>query len=213
MNYIYGLLPSMFEGLKVTIGLFIITLVLAIPLGILITLARVSKVKVLEKVSGVYILIIRGTPLLLQLIVIFFGLPLVEIKFSRFTAAIIAFTLNYAAYFGEIFRAGMEDIDRGQYEAAEILGFSKWHTLKRIIIPQMIKKVLPAITNEVITLVKDTSLVYVVGVGELLRAAKIASNRDASLVPLILSGAIYLIFIGILTKIFTNIETKYGYYE
>ena len=129
------------------------------------------------------------------------------------SAVIIAFVLNYGAYFGEIFRGGIESIDRGQYEAAKVLGLTPYKTFKRIILPQMFKIVLPSIANEVITLVKDTSLVYVVGIGEVLRAGKIASNRDVSLVPLALVAVIYLMLTAIFTKAFNNMEKKYSYYE
>ncbi len=213
MEYIATLMPSMIEGLIITLKVFTITLLFSIPLGILTALCRISSIKIINWLSGIYIWIMRGTPLLLQLVIIFFGLPLLGINFDRFPAAILAFVLNYAAYFGEIFRAGINDVDKGQIEASEILGFSKSHTLTRIIMPQMFRKVIPAIANEVITLVKDTSLVYVVGLGELLRAGKIASNRDASLLPLFVAGAIYLIIIAILTIVFNKLEKKYDYYN
>ncbi|WP_297521015.1 amino acid ABC transporter permease [uncultured Clostridium sp.] len=213
MDYVGSLLPQMLEGLVVTLKVFIVTLLFSVPLGMGVALCRISHIKIIKSISGIYVWVMRGTPLLLQLVVIFFGLPLVDINLDRFPAAILAFILNYAAYFGEIFRAGILDVDNGQIEASEILGFSKAHTLLRIVMPQMIKKVFPAIANEVITLVKDTSLVYVVGLGELLRAGKIASNRDASLVPLLLVGAIYLIVIAILTLIFNKLEKKYSYYN
>lgn len=213
MDYIYTLMPSLIEGVTETLRVFLVTIILSIPLGIVVSLARISKIKVLNAISGFYVLIMRGTPLLLQLIVVFFGLPLVGITLDRFTAAIIAFVLNYGAYFCEIFRGGIEDIDIGQYEAAHMLGFSKGYVLRKIIIPQMVKKVLPAITNEIITLVKDTSLVYVVGISELLKAGKIASNRDASLIPLVAAGAIYLIIICVLTKALKLLEKRYTYYS
>ncbi|MDK0734925.1 amino acid ABC transporter permease [Clostridium perfringens] len=213
MNYIITLMPSIIEGLKNTLGVFVLTLILSVPLGIIIAILRLSNIKIVNFISSLYVWVMRGTPLLLQLIFIFFGLPIIGISIDRFPAAIIAFTLNYAAYFGEIFRSGIKDIDRGQFEASKILGLSKWFTFKKIILPQSLKKTLPSIANEVITLVKDTSLVYVVGIGELLRAGKIASNRDASLLPLFLIGIIYLLLIGILTKIFNRLEKKYSYYN
>lgn len=213
MNYIITLMPSIIEGLKNTLGVFILTLLLSIPLGIIVAILRLSNIKIVNFISSLYVLVMRGTPLLLQLIFIFFGLPIIGVSIDRFPAAIIAFTLNYAAYFGEIFRSGIKDIDRGQFEASKILGLSKWFTFKKIILPQSFKKTLHSIANEVITLVKDTSLVYVVGIGELLRAGKIASNRDASLLPLFLIGIIYLLLIGILTKIFNRLEKKYSYYN
>ncbi|MDK0616053.1 amino acid ABC transporter permease [Clostridium perfringens] len=213
MNYIITLMPSIIEGLKNTLGVFILTLLLSIPLGIIVAILRLSNIKIVNFISSLYVLVMRGTPLLLQLIFIFFGLPIIGVSIDRFPAAIIAFTLNYAAYFGEIFRSGIKDIDKGQFEASKILGLSKWFTFKKIILPQSFKKTFPSIANEVITLVKDTSLVYVVGIGELLRAGKIASNRDASLLPLFLIGIIYLLLIGILTKIFNRLEKKYSYYN
>ena len=155
----------------------------------------------------------RGTPLLLQIIVIFFGLPLLGITFDRFPSAIIAFTLNYGAYFGEIFRAGIQSIDEGQIEAAEVLGITPKDTFFRIILPQAFKTVLPPVANEITTLVKDTSLVYIVGMDELLKVGKIASNRDVSLLPLLVVGAVYLIVIGILSKLLKKLEYKYDYYK
>lgn len=150
---------------------------------------------------------------MLQIVFVFFGLPIVGITFDRFAAVLIAFVLNYGAYFGEIFRGGIESIDRGQYEAAKVLGLTPYKTFKRIILPQMFKIVLPSTANEVITLIKDTSLIYIVGIGELLRAGKIASNRDISLIPLALVGVIYLLLTAIFTGIFNRIEGRYSYYE
>ena len=213
MNYLTGLLPSLMEGLITTFKIFFITLSISLPLGIIVALGRLSKIRLLSLFTGIYIWIMRGTPLLLQLIFIFFGLPIVGITFDRFPAAIIAFTLNYGAYFGEIFRAGIQSIDKGQYEATEVLGLSHKQTFFRIILPQMIKRVLPPISNEVITLVKDTALVYVVGLDELLRAAKIASNRDASLAPLVAVAVFYLLLTAVLTGVFKKLEDNYAYYQ
>lgn len=154
-----------------------------------------------------------GTPLLLQLIFIYYVLPSVGISIDRMPAAIIAFTLNYAAYFAEIFRGGIASIPRGQYEAAKVLKFTPVQTVRYIILPQVIKIVLPSVFNEVITLVKDTSLVYVIGVGDLLLASRTAANRDASLAPMFIAGAIYLIMIGIVTLISKQVEKKYDYYK
>lgn len=213
MNYLINLIPSLIEGLKNTLGVFILTLLFSIPLAFLVAFFKLSKNKLLRSFSSLYILVLRGTPLLLQLIFVFFGLPLLGITLDRFPAAIIAFSLNYAAYFGEIFRSGIQDVDKGQLEASKVLGFSKFFTFKNIILPQAFKKILPSLGNETITLLKDTSLVYVVGIGELLRAGKIASNRDASLMPLLIIGLIYLLLIGILSLIFNNLEKKYSYYR
>lgn len=213
MNYITSLLPQVFEGLKVTLQVFILTLVLSIPLGILVSVGRISKNEILSKVTGFYVLIMRGTPLLLQILFIYYGLPNAGINLDRFPATIFAFTLNYAAYFAEIFRAGISSIDEGQYEGAKVLGFSQRYTFFRIILPQATKRILPAVANEVTTLVKDTALVYAVGLDELLKFAKIASNRDVSLVPYLVVGIVYLILIAIFTELFKLIEKKYSYYQ
>lgn len=213
MDYVLGLMPQVLEGLKVTLEIFILTLVLSIPLGIIVGLMRTSKLVILSKLSGAYVLIMRGTPLLLQIVVIYFGLPFVGIRFDRFPASIIAFTLNYGAYFGEIFRAGIQAIDEGQIEAAEVLGITPKDTFFRIILPQAFKTALPPVANEITTLVKDTSLVYIVGMDELLKIGQIASNRDVSLLPLIVVGAVYLIVIGILSKVLKKIEHRYDYYK
>lgn len=213
LSYIYTLLPSIGDGLVVTLKVFALTLVLSIPLGIIVSILRIWNIKPISRITELYVWVMRGTPLMLQVVFIFFGLPVVGITFDRFIAVIIAFVLNYAAYFGEIFRGGIESIDKGQYEAAKVLGLSSYRTFTRIILPQMFKIVLPSIANEVITLVKDTSLVYIVGIGELLRAGKIASNRDASLVPLVLVGVVYLLLTAIFTVVFNKIEKRYSYYE
>lgn len=213
MNYTSTLISPMLEGLTTTLSIFSITIVLAMLLGMATALGRLSKIKVLSKIVQFYIWIMRGTPLLLQLIFIFFGLPVAGITFDRFTAAILAFVLNYGAYFAEIFRGGIESIDKGQYEAAEVLGLTSGKTFFRIILPQVVKRILPAITNEVITLIKDTSLVYVIGIGELLRAGKIATNRDATLVPLVMVAVFYLLLTAVLTKFFKRIEDKLSYYQ
>lgn len=213
VNYTGTLFPQVLEGLKVTMEIFSLTLILSIPLGVLVALGRLSKIKIINKLTGFYVLIMRGTPLLLQIVFIFFGLPNLNIVIDRLPAAIIAFTLNYAAYFGEIFRAGISSVDIGQNEASQVLGLSKKDTFFRIILPQAFKTILPPIANEIVTLVKDTALVYVIGIDELLRVGKIACNRDSSLLPLLIIGIVYLILIGIFTKIFDKIEKKYQYYN
>lgn len=213
MQMIIELMPQFLTGLSMTLKVFVITIILSIPLGIIIAIGRLSKIKIISRGTELYIWIMRGTPLLLQIVFIYFGLPIIDVKFDRFVAIIIAFVLNYGAYFGEIFRGGISSINQGQYEGAEVLGLSKINTFFRIIFPQAIKRIIPAVSNEIITLVKDTSLVYIVGLDELLRVAKIASNREASLIPLLLAGMIYLIVIGILTKILRSVEEKYNYYS
>ncbi|AQS03652.1 amino acid ABC transporter permease [Clostridium beijerinckii] len=213
MSYILEIMPQVLEGLQVTLEIFVLTLVLSIPLGVIIAVMRTSKSLIFKQISGIYILIMRGTPLLLQIIVIFFGLPLVGVSFDRFPAAILAFTLNYGAYFGEIFRAGIESIDNGQVEGAKVLGLSSRQTFFRIILPQAFKTVIPPVANEITTLVKDTSLVYVVGMDELLKIGKTAANRDVSLLPLLIVGAVYLVVIAIFSQVLKKIEDKYDYYK
>ncbi|EKY22241.1 amino acid ABC transporter permease [Clostridium celatum] len=212
-KYFITLMPQVLDGLIETLKLFIVTLVLSLPLGIIVAIGRLSKNKIINKITNLYITIMRGTPLLLQIVFVFFGLPLLGIVFDRFTAAIIAFTLNYAAYFGEIFRAGIASIDEGQYEGAEVLGLSKKDIFFRIILPQALKRVIPPVGNEVITLVKDTALVYIIGIDELLKVGKNAVNRDANLMPLIVIGIVYIILTWTLSKIMNNIENKYSYYR
>jgi polar amino acid transport system permease protein len=213
INEIIAFIPQVLEGLKVTIEIFIITLILSIPLGGIIALGRISKVKIVNSITGVYVLILRGTPLLLQILFIFFGLPLINISIPRFPAAILAMVLNYGAYFGEIFRAGILSIDKGQFEGAEVLGLSKKDTFFRIIMPQALKRIFPPVANEIITLVKDTALVYVVGLDELLKVAKIASNRLSSIMPFVVIGVVYLLFNGLITKVLESIEKRFSYYQ
>lgn len=203
----------MLEGLKITLSVFFITLILSIPMGVIIAFLRLSKNKIISKIANIYILIMRGTPLLLQLVFVFFGLPLMGIVFDRFEAVIVAFALNYAAYFAEIFRGGLESIDKGQFEGTFVLGFSKFEMYRKIIFPQVIKRVLPAMSNEVITLIKDTAIVYAIGLNDILRIAQIAQNQQASILPLLEAGLIYLALIGILTLMFKKIENKYAYYR
>lgn len=213
MDYIIDVLPFMLDGFKTTLWVFAITAIFSIPLGVVVCLMRLSKIRAISFLTQVYILIMRGTPLLLQLTFIFFGLPILGIVLNRETATALAFILNYGAYFAEIFRGGINSIDKGQFEAAKVLKISKIATYFGIIFPQVFKTVFPSLGNELITLVKDTSLVYVLGLGDILRAAKTLSNKDASLIPLFIAGAAYLIFIGILTLALRRVESKLEYYR
>ncbi len=203
----------MLKGLGIVISVFIVTLMLSIPLGLVVAILRRSKIKIIQLIAKLYILVMRGTPLLLQLIVIFYGLPLLGITFDRFTSGIIAFFLNYAAYFAEIFRGGIESIDKGQREAAIVLGFDKITMYRRILLPQVIKRILAPMSNEVITLIKDTSLVYILGLNDILRLAQIESIREVSLLPLIQVGIIYLVLVMVITQGFKLLERKYSYYR
>lgn len=213
VNNILELMPQLFQGLKVTLEVFMFTLIFSIPLGIIISLGRISKIKAFNGITGIYVLVFRGTPLLLQILFIFFGLPLMGIDIPRMPAAILAMTLNYGAYFGEIFRSGILAIDKGQFEASEVLGLSYKDMFFRVIMPQAIKTVLPPVSNEIITLVKDTALISVVGLDELLKVSKIASNRLSSIMPFIVVGIVYLILNGVLGKVLEEIENKYNYYK
>lgn len=218
MKYILEIMPSLLDGLKMTIGIFILTLVGSLPLGGIIGLGLTIKPKnivqkLLSALLNFYIWLMRGTPLLLQLLFVFYGLPIVGIVFPRFEAALVAFILNYAAYFAEIFRGGIQSIDPGQYEAAKVLRLSYSQTIMKVILPQVNKIVMPSIGNEVINLVKDSSLVYVIGLGDLLRAGNVASTHDVSLIPLVLVGVLYLILTAILTYGLKRIEKHYSYYR
>lgn len=204
---------ALLQGLGVTMTVFSLTLLFSIPLGILVAIGRRSKIRIIEKSMTLFVLVLRGTPLLLQIVVVFFGLPLVGITFDRMPAVVLAFSLNYAAYFGEIFRGGVQSVEQGQYEAAWVLGMSKVQTFRRILLPQIIRSVLPVTASEVITLVKDTSLVYIVGVSDILRVGRIASNREVSLMPLVAVGLIYLVLTSIFSLMFSVIERRYNSYE
>ncbi len=209
----FGILMQILDGLGMTLGVFALSLILSFPLGIVVAILRLSKVPVVRKITEIYIWILRGTPLLLQIMLVFFGLPSIGIAFDRFDSILIAFVLNYAAYFGEIIRSGIQSIEKGQRESAEILGFSSWQINMKIILPQVIKRTLPSIGNEVITLVKDTSLVYAVGQNDILKYAKGVANSTGSLVPYVLAGVIYLVLTYVITKVFNEIEKKVNYEE
>lgn len=213
MSDFLTLLPRLWEGAQITLQIFVVVLVLSIPLGIIVAFLMQIKFKPLEWFLHLYIWIIRGTPLLLQLIFFFFVLPKIGITLDRIPSAILAFTVNYAAYFAEIFRGGIASIPKGQYEAAKVLKFKPLQTIRYIILPQVTKIVLPSVFNEVITLVKDTSLVHVVGITELFRVSQTASNRQVSLMPMFYAGAIYLLMVGIATLLSRQAEKYFSYYK
>jgi len=213
MDYLSSLLPFMLEGTVITLKLFFLTLVMALPLGVVMALGRLSSFKPLNGLMQFYIWVFRGTPLLLQLLFIYFGLGMVGVVMDRFVAAVVAFVLNYSAYLAEIYRSGIQSIDRGQYEAADVLGLSRWQTLVQIILPQMFKRVIPPISNEVINLIKDTALIYAIGISELLRVAKIAAVRDALFVPFIVAAVFYLVMTAVIQQFFKWLESRYDYYR
>jgi polar amino acid transport system permease protein len=213
-----NLLQQLFNGSLTSIQLFFYTLLIALPLGLVVALGRMSQKPWVRGPIKFYILAMRGTPLLLQIIFVYFApsfmLPEgLRLNLDRFGAAIIAFSLNYAAYFAEIYRGGIESIPPGQYEAAAILGFTKAQTFLRIILPQVIKRILPPISNEVITLVKDTALVQVLGISELFRVAKNEAARIFSTTPLFIAGLFYLTMNWLVTKVFHLVEHKLSYYK
>jgi polar amino acid transport system permease protein len=216
MDYILSILPPLVEGTGVTLQLFLITIVLSVPLGLALALARISRFALLSTAVNGYIWLMRGTPLMLQLLFIYFALPFVPvigIRLPDFPAAIVAFALNYAAYFAEIFRAGIQSIDRGQYEGAKVLGFSYAQTMRRIVLPQVIKRILPPVSNETITLVKDTSLIYVLAMNDLLRAARGIVQRDFTTTPFVVAAAFYLGMTLVLTWGFQRMEKRYAVYD
>lgn len=218
------MLSAMLEGSVTSLEVFFLTLLFAIPLALPIAMGRMSKNKVLSWITNVFLLIIRGTPLMLQLLVVYFGPGLfvrwlvlqgfdVTFRWNRFVAAIVALVINYAAYFAEIYRGGIESVPKGQYEASKVLGYTSGQTFFRIILPQVIKRIVPAMGNEVITLVKDTALVSVVGVSELLMVAKERQGALFSFIPLFIAGLFYFIMNWIVSLCFQKLEKKLGYYN
>lgn len=209
-----GLLIPMLEGTLVSIKIFFFTLLFSLPLGLLIAKLKQSRFWIVRKITNIYIMIMRGTPLILQLIFVYFApYYIFSTSFDRLNAAIFAYVINYAAYFAEIYRGGIQSIDKGQYEAGKVLGFTKTHTFFHIIFPQVIKKIIPAMGNEVITLVKDTALAQTIGVAEVFRVAKTASARTFSTMPLFIAGVFYFIMNAVVSKVFEIIEKKLSYYE
>ena len=213
MNY-QVLLTEMLQGTLMTLRIFFSTLVFALPLGLLVSLGRMSKIKIINWPVRLFILIMRGTPLMLQLLFVFYGLkPLFGIQLDRVIAAQVAFALNYAAYFAEIYRGGIESIPDGQYEAAKVLGFNKKQTFFRIILPQVVKRISPPMGNEFITLVKDTSLAQVIAVVELLKVTNNWVSSAVSMVPFVIAAVFYLVMNGVVTRCFTIAEKRLSYYR
>ncbi len=209
------LVAKLAEGMWVSVEIFSLTLLFSLPLGLLVALGRMSRNLILKNVIKFYISIMRGTPLILQLMVVYFGpyfifgLPTP----NRFLATIVGFVLNYAAYFAEIYRGGIESIDVGQYEAAQVLGYNKAQTFVRIILPQVIKRILPAVTNEVITLIKDTALAFTISVSEMFTVAKAIASAQSSVLPFVAAGIFYYVFNFIVAAIMEWIEKKLDYFR
>ncbi len=200
-----------------TVEIFVLTLIFAMPLGMLVAFGRMSKNVIIRTIVKAYISIMRGTPLMLQMLVVYFGpFYVFDIRMGtgyRFPAVIIAFVINYAAYFAEIYRAGIESIPLGQYEAAEVLGYSKAQTFFKIILPQVIKRVLPPVTNETITLVKDTSLAFTISLAEMFTVAKQIGAAQTSIMPLMAAGVFYYVFNLLVATVMEAIEKKLSYYR
>ena len=208
------LLRLMLEGVGTTCNLFVLTLVFSLPLGMLVALGRMSKHAVVRRPIALYIYVMRGTPLMLQIMFIYFLLPnILPFKVDRFSAVILAMSVNYAAYFAEIFRGGIQSISQGQYEAGQVLGFTRAQTFFYIILPQVCKRVLLPVTNEVITLVKDTALASTVAVSELMNVAKKQVSGTSSIEPYVVAMIIYLILNGAAEQVCKWVERKMNYYK
>ena len=217
ITYVANLAVRLSSGMLTSVEIFVLTLVFSLPLGMIVAFGRMSKNSFVRGLTKLYIALMRGTPLMLQLFVIYFGpyylfnIPLAAEY--RFIAVIIAFSINYAAYFAEIYRSGIESMPLGQYEAAKVLGYSKGQTFFKIILPQVIKRVVPPVTNETITLVKDTSLAFAITCPEMFTMAKQVAAKEATVMPLMVAGLFYFVFNFIVAKLMEYVEKKFAYYR
>ena len=214
---IMAMTAQLAEGFLVTVQIFVLTLLFSLPLGMLVAFGRMSRCKIIKLIAKLYISVMRGTPLMLQIIVVYFA-PYYMFRMKmgpgyRFPAVIIAFVINYAAYFAEIYRSGIESMPNGQYEAAQVLGYNKAQTFIRIILPQVIKRVLPSITNETITLVKDTSLAFALAYTEMFTLAKQVAASTASIMPLFIAGLFYYIFNFLVAMVMEKLEKRMQYFD
>ncbi|MDK2965220.1 MULTISPECIES: amino acid ABC transporter permease [Lacrimispora] len=211
------ILTQLAGGMWVSIQIFLVTLIFSLPLGLLVSFGRMSKNRVIEAIVKFYISVMRGTPLMLQLMVVYFGpYYLFGVKVGngyRLWAAFIGFVINYAAYFAEIYRSGIQSMPAGQYEAAKLLGYTKNQTFFRIIFPQVVKRILPSVTNEVITLVKDTSLAFTISVLEMFAVAKALASSQTSLIPFVAAGLFYYVFNLVVAMLMEYIEKRMNYYQ
>ncbi|MBO6159157.1 MAG: amino acid ABC transporter permease [Firmicutes bacterium] len=207
---------KMSEGLGKTCAIFFLTLLFSLPLGMIVALLRMSKVKIVSMITRFFITILRGTPLMLQLLAVTYGpyyLFGTSVARNKLIPVVIAFAINYAAYFAEIYRGGIESIPVGQYEAAEVLGYTKLQTFLRIILPQVIKRIMPSITNEVVTLVKDTSMAFTVSYQEMFTIGKQIANSQTSFMPFVVAGVFYYVFNAIVDYVMGRIEKRMDYYR
>lgn len=212
-----AILSQLAGGMGVSIEIFLVTLLFSLPLGLLVAFGRMSRNRLLSGIVSVYISIMRGTPLMLQLMVVYFGpyylFGLRVTNSYRIVAALIGFVINYAAYFAEIYRGGIQSMPAGQYEAAKLLGYSKSQTFFVIILPQVVKRILPAITNEVITLVKDTSLAFTISVAEMFSTAKAMASAQTSMMPFVAAALFYYVFNFVVAWAMDLTEKKLSYYR
>lgn len=216
IDYLLKITPVIANGLGVTVSLFLIVLVLSLPAGILAALLRLSPIGIVRKIMALYVYVMRGTPLMLQILFIYYGLPFIPyigVQLDDTTAAVISFVLNYAAYLCEIFRGGIQSIPKGQYEGAKVLGFTYVQTMRKIILPQVIKRVLPPLANETINLLKDTSLVYILAMNDVLRITRGIVQRDFDTSAFIVAAIFYFIMTFVLTNIFNYLEKRYAVYD
>ena len=207
---------KMSEGLSKTCAIFFLTLLFSLPLGMIVALLRMSKIKVVSAVTRFCITVLRGTPLMLQLLAVTYGpyyLFGTNVARNKLIPVVIAFSINYAAYFAEIYRGGIESISVGQYEAAAVLGYTRFQTFMRIILPQVIKRIMPSVTNEVVTLVKDTSMAFTVSYQEMFTIGKQIANSQTSFVPFLVAGAFYYIFNVVVDYVMGRIEKRLDYYQ
>ncbi|MBQ3381565.1 MAG: amino acid ABC transporter permease [Oscillospiraceae bacterium] len=210
------MIMKMSEGLGKTCAIFFLTLLFSLPLGMIVALLRMSRVRVVSAITRFFINILRGTPLMLQLLAVTYGpyyLFGTTVARNKLIPVVIAFSINYAAYFAEIYRGGIESIPVGQYEAAEVLGYSRFQTFMRIILPQVIKRIMPSVTNEVVTLVKDTSLAFTVSYQEMFTIGKQIANSQTSFTPFVVAGVFYYIFNVIVDYVMGRIEKRLDYYR
>lgn len=211
-----NIIMKMAEGLEKTCAIFFLTLLFAIPLGMIVALLRGSKFKIISSIARVYISVLRGTPLMLQLIAVTYGpyyLFNISVSRNKLIPVVIAFTINYAAYFAEIYRSGIDSMPVGQYEAAQVLGYSKAQTFFKIILPQVIRRILPSLTNEIVTLVKDTSMAFTVSYQEMFTIGKQIANSQTSFVPFVVAGVFYYVFNAIVGFVMGRVEKKMSYYR
>ena len=215
LEYILQIAPAIAGGFQVTLSLFFIVIILSVPGGLLLALLRLSTNRVVTAIVDAYVSVMRGTPLMLQILLIYYGLPFMidGFELTDMTAAVLSFVLNYIAYLCEIFRSGIQSIPKGQYEGAKVLGFTYVQTMYKIILPQVIKRVLPPLANETITLLKDTSLVYVLAMNDILRITRSIVQRDFDITAFIVAGVFYLAMTFVLTKLYQYLERRMAIYE